>query len=628
MSSAFRFLRRSFCTTNVSLSQYGRVDYTGYNKFTAIIGCGIASYGLYSCQCHAEVERPTLNKIHSSNIINPDVDIVFIHGLSGDPVDTWTLNTNDVNQTYLPELVKNDPDLKSISKRIWSYGYPNSKFSGTSTTPMNLENTSKAFFEKILHSEMGHVTNFNPIIFVSHSFGGIVAKQAIVEGKEYIDKGPSNKQEIDLLKRFQGYFFYATPDRGSELANHFSKIPIIHSKTIKELTTEAGNTKLRHLYKKFIEWATQHEMKFVNIHEDKKESKFGVGAVIVSQHPFEHTLEKSITVGHSHTQVCKADGYEDERYEPLRAYIKKRMKAIKQRKRKGECENFVVIIGESQTGKSWTVCSLAHITGDERAKLVGDGTRTSKTTIPKVYECDFKENKIKLNIMDTPGFLDTKQRWDDKMITKSIANSMIKARESQRDIDAILLSESLIGDREQLHENIKRLCVIFGPNVMKSIVVVALKPDAAKRANPKEYTKSIDSIQSICIENSLPLLIYESKSESIYTENSKFVDQLKILINEKLEPYKLDDIADLAEILRKRAKEMYEEDDEYTTVTTTYQTVRKSENRRYGFFGPHERIYDTHTKEERVRIDYDEAKYMKKAAEEWEQKIIDRLREK
>jgi hypothetical protein len=101
-------------------------------------------------------------------------DVIFIHGLAGDPIATWQHvgNPDDFWPKWLAE------DLPAVG--VWSYGYsaPVSRFSGA---PMALVDRAINAIAYLESAGIGDV----PIIFVAHSVGGLLVKQIIRHCTEF-----------------------------------------------------------------------------------------------------------------------------------------------------------------------------------------------------------------------------------------------------------------------------------------------------------------------------------------------------------------------------------------------------------------------------------------------------------
>ncbi|KAH8766024.1 hypothetical protein F5883DRAFT_349239, partial [Diaporthe sp. PMI_573] len=148
---------------------------------------------------HVFVEKPA----NESGVI----DIVALHCLNGHYNNTWTaISPADGRQVNWPK----DLLPAAIPKpRVMSFGY-NSVVQFSSGIAEISE-----FAEQLLEALMAWRTSpeekRRPVIFICHSLGGIVFKQAVVRARE-LDRFTG------LLGRIQGVAFFGTPHRGSPLS--------------------------------------------------------------------------------------------------------------------------------------------------------------------------------------------------------------------------------------------------------------------------------------------------------------------------------------------------------------------------------------------------------------------------
>ncbi|WP_208701278.1 MULTISPECIES: ABC-three component system protein [unclassified Mesorhizobium] len=135
------------------------------------------------------------------------VDVIFVHGLSGDPVDTWTFEgSSEVEGGYWPHwLAKDIPQLN-----LYTLGFPASVFAQWAKKEMNLYDRAKNVIETLASYDFGN----RPIVFICHSLGGLLVKQIIRTARESTDEDWQNIGEQCL-----GVIFIATPHSGSSLAN-------------------------------------------------------------------------------------------------------------------------------------------------------------------------------------------------------------------------------------------------------------------------------------------------------------------------------------------------------------------------------------------------------------------------
>lgn len=128
-----------------------------------------------------------------------EVDIVAIHGLNGTPFGTWMHE----NKTFwLKDLLAKDVR----GARIFTYKYPSHVlFSKSKATT---EEYAKSLLVNLKDNRNGVGQDRRPIIFIAHSLGGIVCKQALIIANQ-------DPTFALLLKCTEGIIFFGTPHRGA-----------------------------------------------------------------------------------------------------------------------------------------------------------------------------------------------------------------------------------------------------------------------------------------------------------------------------------------------------------------------------------------------------------------------------
>jgi pimeloyl-ACP methyl ester carboxylesterase len=133
---------------------------------------------------------------HTSHYLrdNPDNStvIVFVHGLFGDSVSTWT----NGNGAYWPELMKNDPDFNKANIYMINYS------SSVIAKAYSINELAECMRRDLLSDK---VLNHTKLIFLVYSMGGLVTREFLLKYQEYTDK-------ISFL------YFFATPTSGSSIA--------------------------------------------------------------------------------------------------------------------------------------------------------------------------------------------------------------------------------------------------------------------------------------------------------------------------------------------------------------------------------------------------------------------------
>ncbi|CAH0054254.1 unnamed protein product [Clonostachys solani] len=136
-----------------------------------------------------------------------DVDIVFIHGLSGDREKTWTgpNQTEPWPKTILPDRLP--------TARILAFGYDAKWLKDSSSRNRVQEHASNLLASLGQHRDEDN-TSSRPIIFVCHSLGGLVCMDALVLSEQ--QGGQHHLPKIH--EQTIGIEFLGTPHHGSDLA--------------------------------------------------------------------------------------------------------------------------------------------------------------------------------------------------------------------------------------------------------------------------------------------------------------------------------------------------------------------------------------------------------------------------
>ena len=179
---------------------------------------------------------------------DPDVDIVFVHGLNPKGSEaharqTWT----DGEGVFWPSdlLPKELP-----SARILLFSYNSSILSNASTA--HLASHAAMLCGRLSDSRLKKEEVHRPLLFVAHSLGGLLVKQALVEAV-------LNPKYRCLKASTQALVFFATPHRGGEgagvaetIANVYSALSgdprntLLESLKNKSLITELSSDQFRH----------------------------------------------------------------------------------------------------------------------------------------------------------------------------------------------------------------------------------------------------------------------------------------------------------------------------------------------------------------------------------------------
>ncbi|KAM0346534.1 hypothetical protein ACHAP4_011692, partial [Fusarium culmorum] len=149
-------------------------------------------------------------------LFNPpdaDVDICFVHGLTGNRTSTWTARGQPAPwpKTLLPsELPK---------ACILTYGYDAYVVSKSVASSNRLIDHAMNLLTDLTNDRRHRNASGRPLIFVVHSLGGLVCKEAIL-----LSRNNPNRSRQDFFTHIKGVVFMGTPHKGSWMAD-WSGIP-------------------------------------------------------------------------------------------------------------------------------------------------------------------------------------------------------------------------------------------------------------------------------------------------------------------------------------------------------------------------------------------------------------------
>lgn len=232
------------------------------------------------------------------------LDIVFIHGLTGDPNETWTTNNGDFWPSWLAD------DLPAVC--IYTAGYPSSHFEKWSKKEMDLHERASSLLEHLVSHGIGG----RPLALVCHSLGGILAKEMLRAATESQDE---NWNLIaDQLKLV---VFIATPHKGAALAQTLRfAAPRISSAFLETLSNKSGI--LGNLFNSYRDLAERKHITTIAYYEKFKTS--GVALVVTSDSADPGALEtRPIPIDADHITICKPESRDASLYISLRRHVKR-----------------------------------------------------------------------------------------------------------------------------------------------------------------------------------------------------------------------------------------------------------------------------------------------------------------
>lgn len=231
------------------------------------------------------------------------VDVPFVHGLQGHPKGTWSTKTaakdgkgkSKPGRSRLSRIfrkagsVQDEDEEPSVcwpaellpsdhsNVRILTYGYE-SRVSRFFQGPANKDNISqhgRALLNATVRSRRSCLSR--PLVFVAHSLGGIIVKEALIESR----KQGAHDSTYDISRHCPAIIFFGTPHRGLSAAAWGSMLSSMaraamfntNSTILADLDPSSGSSKLEDIERDFNDFLKS--MKIYTFQESTGVSGFG-----------------------------------------------------------------------------------------------------------------------------------------------------------------------------------------------------------------------------------------------------------------------------------------------------------------------------------------------------------------
>lgn len=218
-----------------------------------------------------------------------DLDIIFVHGLTGDPQESWTSKDTNGVEHFWPSWLHDEFN----NACIYTIGYPTGFFKKWATKELDMYEKAEHLLELAANEEIGE----KPIVFVAHSLGGILTKQILRASKQ-----STNADWKKVWERTRLVTFLATPHTGAGLASAIDFIfPRLSTSNIALLSNDNGY--LEDLNKFYRDAAPEHKIRTLAYYEKNKTK----AALIVdrqSADPGVHGVT-AIALEENHISICK-----------------------------------------------------------------------------------------------------------------------------------------------------------------------------------------------------------------------------------------------------------------------------------------------------------------------------------
>jgi len=249
---------------------------------------------------------------------DPDriLDLVLVHGFGGDAFTTWMADPDRI-ETFWPNWLAEDRPRVGL----WTLGYA-ADATKWKAESMALADRGTQVLDLLENEGLGD----RPLVFVTHSLGGIVAKQLLRHADTF---GVPRWRRI--ADQTCGIAFIATPHTGANLAN-FAQLASVVFRTneqVAELT--AHDSRLRELHHWFRGFYTDHglvcrtwcERREVRPEIPLLGIRLPKGIVVVDETSAEPNLpgEVAVPLDEDHISICKPPSRTAQIYKSLLRWL-------------------------------------------------------------------------------------------------------------------------------------------------------------------------------------------------------------------------------------------------------------------------------------------------------------------
>ncbi|THV51253.1 hypothetical protein BGAL_0117g00080 [Botrytis galanthina] len=251
------------------------------------------------------------------------IDIVALHGIKGDAFRTWTEKNEDgVKNMWLRDQLPNELP----GARIFSFGYDaNVLFSrGTGT----IEDFATNLLEDLVRERKDDSNRKRRIIFICHSMGGIVLKNALI-------KAVDNNLYKNTFASTSAILFLATPHMGSDetkiplsianFANGCLSVPMRLSGRVRDdliMPLTRGSHILRDVQQTFKEKKLYEGISIASFQEQVICAGLK-GLIVDKESALLHIpAERAVPIDRHHRNICRFSGPESKSYQRILGILK------------------------------------------------------------------------------------------------------------------------------------------------------------------------------------------------------------------------------------------------------------------------------------------------------------------
>ncbi|KAJ0352688.1 hypothetical protein COL154_004239 [Colletotrichum chrysophilum] len=236
-------------------------------------------------------------------------DIVAIHGLNGHYLKTWTDEKTGTNwlRSFVPQIVP--------VARVMSFWYNSTVQFSKSTSDIDV--FSGRLLEGLLADRESIEEQDRPLIFICHSLGGLVFKQAYL-------KALDSDEHMFLAKRISGVFFFGTPHKDLSLASwstmttRLLKTASLGANTNTQLSKdlEPNSKRMANISEAFLKRCSS--LKIISCYETLKMDYLNTLVVEKDSAVLGHSSEKAIAIESDHRGMCRFGTITEKRFSAIK----------------------------------------------------------------------------------------------------------------------------------------------------------------------------------------------------------------------------------------------------------------------------------------------------------------------
>lgn len=228
----------------------------------------------------------------------PVLDVVFLHGLGGDARKTWA-SWDAFWPSWLSE------DVRGVA--VWSVGYAASP-SGWLGRAMPIQDRAVNVLARLQNEGVGD----RPLVFVTHSMGGLLAKQMLMHAQ-------SVSAYASFAAAARGVVFLATPHTGADMATFLKRLKRVLRTTAAGKDLARNGAHLRDLNVRYREWVQKTGIQNLVFFEAYK--TWGVQIVDAGSADPGLAGAGPIAIDADHFAICKPASRTDVMYGQVRRFV-------------------------------------------------------------------------------------------------------------------------------------------------------------------------------------------------------------------------------------------------------------------------------------------------------------------